>query len=342
MRLLISFAVLMTSITSIYASNGLVIHATEMGVAKFHRIDNIKHPYGENNAWTPYILPKDAGEESPLVVHNADKSVTIFFSTLEEMLKKAVEVSEESGEKIAVLNLHGHGLPGGMWFPANDKLKNSFECAQWVQAASGADEANYDQYYTPVSKNDVMMIRQYAQSGMGGASCVTGLSQWKTVANGVANFKTSLAPNLRFNILSCVVGLGPVGAKFTNGLGGLLTNSDSAQFRSSMYFGLGDWSMPEGMGFWDYQNDSQLEHDNSIYPVNRKDREIMQKGSTRVSALSNGKWDSKVLESQDFLTLDRELDLSSARSGYEIPAVNVPRPTQVRIVGTGVYVPVNQ
>ena len=32
------------------------------------------------------------------------------------------------------------------------------------------------------------------------------------------------------------------------------------------------------MGFWDFQNDAQLAHDNSIYPVTRKDREIMQKG----------------------------------------------------------------
>lgn len=340
MRFFLFFAIALFSTRS-FSADGLVIHATEMGVAKFHRYDNTVHPYEAGNAWGPYILPKDAGKDTPLVVENADKSFTIFFSTLEEMLKQAVQISQQKGEKIAVLNLHGHGLPGGMWFPPTESAKNNFGCWQWVSAAAGEDKENYDQYYTPVSKEDVLSIRKYSQTG-GSVPCVTGLSQWKTVLNSVPTFKNTLAPHLQFNFLSCVVGLGPVGAKFTEGLGALLTASDQVRLNSSMYFGLGDWSMGEGMGFWDYQNDAQLKHDNSIYPVTRKDREIMQKGDVRVSALLNGKWDSKVGKNLDFMVLTPERELNDLALANDERDLSVQRPSSIRIVGTDVRLPVQE
>lgn len=318
---------------------GLVIHATEMGVAKFHRKDNEVHPYEASNAWTPYILPAGAGIDKPIVSENADGSYTIFFSTLEDMLKKAVELSEKTGQKIEVLNLHGHGLPGGMWFPLNESFKNSFDCYQWLESAKGSDKGNYDQYYSPISKSDVMSIRQYSQTG-GGVSCVVGLTQWRAILLDVPKFKPSLASNLKFNFLSCVVGLGPVGAKFTNGLGALLTNSEEAKFTSSLFFGLGDWSMAEGMGFWDYQNDAQIEKDMEAYPVDRKDRDIMQKGEIRISTLTDGKWDSKVVKDQEFMTL-RNIDIESGVAANDTVDPNAVRPSQIRIVGTNVYMPVH-
>jgi hypothetical protein len=48
-------------------AQGLVIHSAELGVGKFHRYDNQKHPYGAENAWTPYVLPADADTQSTLV-----------------------------------------------------------------------------------------------------------------------------------------------------------------------------------------------------------------------------------------------------------------------------------
>lgn len=95
--------------------------------------------------------------------------------------------------------------------------------------------------------------------------------------------------------------------------------------------------MPEGMGFWDYLTDDQLTHDNSIYGVNRKDREIMQKGKMRVTALVKGAWQSTVMEGQDFMTLDRDLDLSQAKWGRESFSRWAKKPAEVRIPGTSVY-----
>jgi hypothetical protein len=335
MKYFILFVSLFTLATA-RANAGLVIHAAEIGIGKFHRYDNSVHPYEKNNAWTPYILPSDANDKTPLVVENDDRSFTIFFSTLEELLKKSAEISLARGEKISVLNINAHGLPGSMWFPMNESFKNSFECWQWNAAATGQDKANYDQYYSPISKNDILSIRQYSESG-GAVQCTSGLRQWKLVLNQVAQAKASFSSNLKVNLLSCVVGLGPVGDQFMTGLGALLSDSDQAQFLSSLNFGLGDWSMAEGMGFWDYLTDEQLSHDNSIYGVNRKDREIMQKGKIRVTALVKGSWQSSVVEGQDFMTLARDLDLSQAKWGRESFSRGAKKPQQVRVPGTSIY-----
>ncbi len=314
----------------------LVIHAAEIGVGKFHRYDNSVHPYETNNAWTPYILPADADNTTPLVIENADRSFTIFFSHLEELLTKASEISRNRGEQISVLNVNAHGLPGAMWFPMNESFKNSFECWQWSAAATGADKSNYDQYYSPISKKDVLQIREFSQSP-GAVPCTSGLRQWKWALEKVTDAKTSFAPDLKINLLSCVVGLGPVGDEFVTGLGALFSQSEQTQIRSSLNFGLGDWSMPEGMGFWDYLTDEQLTHDNSIYGVNRKDREIMQKGQIRLTALVKGAWQSTVVENQDFMTLERTPDLSQSKWGRETFSHWAKKPSEIRIPGTAIH-----
>lgn len=335
MRYFIVFVCLFVGIANT-ANADLVIHAAEIGIGKFHRHDNSVHPYEKDNAWTPYILPAEADNKTPLVVENDDRSITIFFSTLEELLIKSAEISLVRGEKIGVLNINAHGLPGAMWFPMNESFKNSFECWQWNAAANGEDKTNYDQYYSPTSKKDILSIREYSESG-GAVPCTSGLRQWKLALNQATQAKASFASNLKVNLLSCVVGLGPVGDQFMTGLGALLSDSDQVEFRSTLNFGLGDWSMPEGMGFWDYLTDEQLTHDNSIYGVNRKDREIMQKGKLRVTALVKGAWQSTVLEGKDFMTLDRDLDLSQAKWGRESFSRWTKKPQQVRIPGTAVY-----
>ncbi len=316
---------------------GLTIHAAEIGIGKFHRHDNSVHTYEAENAWAPYILP--AGQvKLPYVKENSSESVTIFFDTLEGMLKEMVKVAKERNQKVAVLNINAHGLPGGMWFPATTKLMNSFGCMQWKQAANGSDEGNYKQYYSPVSKSDILQMREYSKSG-GNVPCVTGTSQWKSVVASIDGMKTVFTENARVNLLSCLVGLGPVGDKFSKELGQVLFANTEGTVKTSINLGLGDWSMPEGMGFWDYINDEQLEKDNKSYPINKKDREQMQKGSVRIASFESGGWSSKVLTDLDFMMLDGSVDSGRVVTEVEADSVGV-KPSQIRLPGTALYLPV--
>lgn len=141
------------------AANKLVINAVEFGVAKFHRYDNKVHAYGTSNAWTAFILPDGADTTKPLIQKNDNGSFTIFYSTLVELVQTATEISEQQQQPISVLNINGHGLPGAMWFPVDTKTMKSKACADWVEAANGDDADNYNQYYSAISKEDIMEMR---------------------------------------------------------------------------------------------------------------------------------------------------------------------------------------
>jgi hypothetical protein len=340
MRYLLSLAIVLGA-SSVFAAD-LTIHAAEIGVGKFHRHDNKVHPYESSNAWKPYILPDNAPAATPIVVENADHSVSIFFSTLEELLSKIEEIATERKDKVTVLNLNGHGMPGAMWFPHSKEMEKSIECWQWKASAAGTDEKNYNQYYSPVSKEDVMRMRAFSQTG-GKVGCTTGPKQWKWVVEKMPNLKNVLAKNMRVNFLSCVVGLGPVGEKASNDIAALLfggADGSQASVQSTLYFGLGDWSMGEGMGFWDYQNDEQLKKDTEIYPLTKRDRDIMQKGPIRMTSFGTDGWISKVYEGKEFMKLDGEGVRGSVISE---PVFNGPlaRPTHIRIPGTAVIAEVH-
>ena len=89
------------------------------------------------------------------------------------------------------------------------------------------------------------------------------------------------ASDAQLHLFSCIVGLGWAGKRFTYNLAGILFSGENSRVEAAMNFGLGDWSMPAGMGFWDYLSVDQLNRDNSKYPVDRNDRELMQKGQIR-------------------------------------------------------------
>jgi hypothetical protein len=330
------FLALLTAVCCNFSlATGLTINAAEIGVGKFHRYDNQVHPYGSANAWAPFILATDADTSTPKIVENPDQSITIFFSTLEELLTAMDQVASQHGQTIDNLNINAHGLPGGMWFPVDEDTKNSTQCTDWVSAATSGDQENYDQYYSPVSKAELDQITQESQSG-GSFSCVTGLNEWQQTVAKVTSIKTRFAPDAQINILSCSVGLGPVGEDFANGLGALVLSA-TAQVKTILQLGLGDWSLPEGLSFWSYLNNQQLDHDNSIYPVDRKDREIMQQGTIRVSSQTSGTWSSSLLTNQDFLRFGAH---SHSAVGQLVPgatekSVNgVEVPASVRIIGT--------
>lgn len=285
-------------------AQALTIHAAEMGIGKFHRQDNRVHAYADNNAWKAFVLAETADTNAnTLVVDNTDGSVTIYFASLEELLLKAQEISVARQEQIDIFNLNAHGMPGGMWFPKDAAQRDSSECRSWVEAARGSDQDNYDQYYSPISKTDVMQMRTISNQPPRHYECTTGLPEWQEIVGRHAGLQTIFAEGLQVNFLSCIVGLGTVGDYFTKGVAEILLRT-TGRVSSSLMYGLGDWSMPEGMGFWDYQNQQQLSRDNAAYPVNREDREIAQNGDIRV-ALRNaqGQIASGLIRNVEFMFL---------------------------------------
>ena len=291
----------------IYASEGLVIHAAEIGVGKFHRIDNKYNAYG-TSAWNVYILPNEATTKTPLIVSNQDESITIFFSTLEELIKSTIEISETKRKPIDLLTIHGHGVPGGMWFPKNQEFKKSLECMSWSNVAYASDETSYKQYYSGLQKSSALTMRNLSQSAMSPSfQCISGLRAWKDLLALYPKFKTVLASQSQIHFMACVVGLGLAGDNLLAGLAHELYSDKPGSLQASIKFGLGDWSMPEGMGFWDYLNDEQQAQDAAQYPINRRDRSVMQKGDIKVAqVLIPGEPQLGLIRDEDFMLFEKD------------------------------------
>jgi hypothetical protein len=278
----------------------LVIHASSLGVGKFHRIDNAIHAYSDKSAWRPYILPNEA--KKPLTVENADGSVSIFFTSLEGLLTEAMRLVKEKKQKIQILNVHSHGLPGGMGFPGDEKMKNSPACDHWRKVEeNGSDQDNYNGYYFPVPKQLIMMLREISRGlDPSNYSCISGAKVWQQVITRL-EVPPMFTDNGEINFLGCAVGLGLAGKHFLATVGKLLLTGNQAMARAPIKLGLGDWSMDEGLGFWDYENDEQLNRDNAISMAKKRDREIMQMGPVRVTFPSSKSWSSISVTKLDFL-----------------------------------------
>lgn len=294
------------SFTSL-ATDGLVIHAAEIGVGKFHRIDHKYHPYGQS-AWRVYILSDDASVKTPQVMTNDDGSKTIFFSTLEELIRSTIEISETEGRPVDLLTIHGHGVPGGMWFPKNFEFKKSLECMSWANVANAPDEKSYRQYYSGLQKSSALSMRELSRNSLSPSfQCISGLRAWKDLLAVYPKFKESLAPQSQIHFMACVVGLGLTGDTFLTGLARELYQDKPGSLQASIKFGLGDWSMPEGMGFWDYLNDAQQMQDAAQYPIERRDRNVMQRGDIKVAqVLVPGQVQLGLIQDEEFMLLEKD------------------------------------
>ncbi len=329
-----------------FAAQGLVIHVSEFGVGKFHRADNKVHTYPEASSWTPYILPADTPTQQPFVQRNQDGSYTVFFSTLEELVKSVVEIAQSEKQKVSVLNLHGHGLPGRMWFPKDTRTMNGWQCMSWKEAASGSDQANYRQYYSPLSVSQVQQIRDMSNNPNVTLGCTTGLPEWQEAVEKTPEFKQAFASDAQIHFLSCVVGLGSVGEAFTKGMAALLLSGGTGRVETAVNFGLGDWSMAAGMGFWDYINDEQLKRDGALYSANKTDSEIAQKGTIRIAHYA-GEWTTSLRTNIDFMVLGHQKDLQGTpvpeelvRRWQESLSTSNPLPNRIRVPGTNACVEV--
>jgi hypothetical protein len=309
MKTLIAISALLAAISiNVQAQTGLLINSAEVGVGKFHRMDSQIHPkeYAAGNVWISSIMPgkvNDPVAATPLVYSTGTSEVSIQFDSLEQLLNTVVGISKKTGQKIAVLNITGHGMPGGMWFPMDEKTRVSPECAKWVTAAAAPDKVNYDQYYEAIPKEDIEDVRQMSNMPAQHYSCVTGASEWKQVVSRIPNLKSYFTENAVINFESCTVGLGSVGDAFAKTVASLVLGGAHSMVKSLTNFGLGDWSFGEGMGFWDYQDDVQLARDNANYVAHKSDREIAQPGTIRVTYLQNGQLVSKLVADQKFLQI---------------------------------------
>lgn len=322
------------------AGEGLVIHTAEVGVGKFHRQDNKVHAYAATNTWAPYVLPEGADLNQPLTRKNADGSYTIFLSTLDELVANVTALSKRENKKVAVLNVHGHGLPGAMWFPKDAATLRSIECWDWSRAASGSDADNYNQYYSPVDSGQITQMRQISNNMNLHLGCTVGLNEWQQAAAKTPEFKGVFAPDAQIHFLSCIVGLGPRGDAFTKGIAQLLLPPGGRAY-TSMNFGLGDWSMPLGMGFWDMQSEEQVARDADLYSSHKRDSEIAQKGTIRVSSFASGSWSSGLIPNRDFMLLSAEPVTALVKESVAPFALEfAPLPAFVRVPGTAGYVSV--
>ena len=322
-------------------ASDLTINAAEFGIGKFHRYDNKVHKYESNNAWAPFILPENAKTSEALVIKTSADTYTIFFTNLEELLTKMVELTKSTGKKIEIVNLNAHGLPGGMWFPKDARTRDSFECGSWRSAANNADKDNYDQYYSAVSKSEIQEMTQMSNSSrIPSYQCLTGVNEWSGVVAKVPAIKDAFTSDAQIHMLSCIVGSGSLGDAYTMGLAKLLfPKAENQMVQTSFKFGLGDWSMPEGMGFWDYESDDQLDRDNARYPVDRRDADQAQKGNIRVAQATLGVFKSGIMKNMDFMLVtrdDRPVALS-APAAASMKSMTL-APESVRIPGTTVRI----
>jgi hypothetical protein len=339
---------LLLSSTVALATDGLVIMAVEIGVSKFHRMDNSIHAYSKDNVWADSILAQDANpEQTPIIRETDAHHISVFFSNLQELLTTIKALTVQKHLPVVALNINGHGLPGAMWFPKDAATQKSMSCASWREAAAADDQENYDQYYSPVSKEDIMATRRMADSNQHMA-CTTGVDEWREIFAKIPDLHSAFAPDAFVHFLSCTVGLGQRGDAFTKGVAEII-GGDYVMVESSLNFGLGDWSMPQGMAFWDYVSDEQLDRDNAIYPVNRRDADIQQKGSIRMAHKMSGHFMTMVVDKQDYMYLsaDRKEQrqmhaLTMISQGVEVSSHEprwklLPHGMRVRIPGTSVY-----
>ena len=320
----------------------LKINAAEFGIGKFHRKDNKEHKYEDTNAWKAFILPEGIPTNTAYIQQNSENNYTVFYTNLEELLNKMIELSTKTGKKVSILNINAHGLPGGMWFPKDAKTRDSMECGSWRQAANNSDDDNYNQYYSSVSKSELLSFESMSnRPSIPSYQCLTGVNEWKLIVAKVPAFTKIFTSNAQVHMLSCMVGKGTLGANFTKGLATILfPNGGSQRVQTSIKLGLGDWSMPDGMGFWGYMSDAQLEHDNQVYPVNRRDADMAQLGDIRTAELKGKSLLSGLIKSEDYMLLTHDDRVIIYDSGVRRRSLTpiAPAPASVRVPGTNVTI----
>jgi hypothetical protein len=280
----------------------LIVHAVEFSIAKAHRADNKVHPYGPSHAFTPFILPDGMEPGDARSVKNPDGSVSVFFATIEDMLSEVTRVSHESGQQISVLNIHTHGVPGANAVPQDRTMLESADCETFKKPYAATDEKVLEDAYTAgVVFSAVTFLKAAAFMPDLALPCSSGLEQWKAAVSHVPEFPSVFADQPQVHFMSCLSGRGLAGEKFATGIGDVLFPKGDGTVMTSIKFGVGDWSTPEGMGFWDPETAFQLEADGDTLKETRKVATIAQPGEIRVSKYDGQFWNTSLLEGRKFM-----------------------------------------
>ena len=281
----------------------LVVDAVDTVMGNFHRYDNRRHPYGPGNYWADFI-GTGYGPGSAFARQDADGVVTIEFSDLEDLLRTLVKVAAKEHAQVAVLNISSHGHPGGSWFPPDEEAMNGGACQAWMQTAQSPDAVSYRLYYSDLYKGDIESMRRVSARANPYFDCATGADDWRRVASRIKGIYSVFAPGAQIHFDSCLTGLGKAGEGFVKAVAETLFPHGGGNVVASMDYGLTDWSMPKGMGFWDYQNDAQLARFDKLYPKDRQDSEFAQTGSVRVASYQNGAWTTFVVGGLSVMPID--------------------------------------
>lgn len=302
----------------INGETGITLNACEIGIAKFHRLNNLYHPYGNNSAWKVFVLGENS--HTPQLVKNSEESYTIFFSTLEELIISAIQLISKINKNIDVFNINAHGMPGAMDFPKDQEELDLYQCQ-----SGQSDQIEYSKYYQLFSKKE---MEQFQRISMVGSPiefpCATGIVSWTRMVRNYPQIKQIFNPGAQIHFLSCLVGLGITGEMFATELAKLLFSRYSGKIQTPLNYGLGDWSTNEGMSFWDYINETQYEQDFAQYSTIREDRKFMQKGNIRVVEMSkSGEIQLGIIPNVDFmfLTYDMRRVIPTKSDVYLVPNI---------------------
>ena len=305
MRTIFLFALAFALGAQAQAEPDLSVHVSDFDIGKFHRESHRRHPYGKGNVWTNFVLPPDADGTSPVLVTNDDGSRSLFASNLEDVFENLIRLSAETGRKVGTLDLVAHGFPGAISFAADRRAFASGDCEAARKLIAGPDEASYRKYYAGTSLAAHERMLKSSTFANGRIACGSTAVDFKKTASRLTVVQAVFSERARIRILGCNVGRGSVGTLFVSEVAkALLIPGTDASVTAIRHYGLIDWSIPEGEGFWDVIGESQASRDEQTYPKDEMDSRYMKRGSIAVARFRAGKWRVAVTSDLSILRLD--------------------------------------
>jgi|GEM_PF-6602461 len=294
---------------SLVFAQTLRIDAIEFSLGKFHRQANMLHPYSQQHAFKSFILPTNADDLKTFSVEQSKTHYSIFFTNLIDLFMMMDQISQTTGNKIQILNMTAHGTPGGLLIPRDPERMKSVECFQWKRSVTEPDGKVYEDYYKFSTIENLKAYEELSKEDHAPLfRCISGHKDWAIAMEQVPRLKTQFSHDAQIHFISCLVGKGELGFKFTESiLKTSISIPDSQRVQASQELGLGDWSMDQGMGFWTFLDQEQYSFDFKNYPLFKEDALFKQHGNITTSEFIHGKIKTGVIKDADFLSVEKDL-----------------------------------